>query len=86
MKKVFHCVLLFLYYVEWNVFSITLTWLSNNIQEFSSNTSSFIKPSPKPRGVVRSHTVAATYSSSSAKLSNNCSQNSSPDAKPRKVS
>ena len=58
---------------------------------FASKDSAFIKPSPRPRGVIRSHILVASDTSkhpvsTAANGSYHVSQGkSSPDAKPRKV-
>ena len=64
--------------------SLEIAYTIKNVQESRKISSPFIKPNPKPRGVVRSHTVAAA--SPYVASYQNGSQNSSPDAKPRKVS
>ena len=58
---------------------------------FASKPSAFIKPSPRPRGVIRTHSLAASDNLKNiASTAENGSYivtqgKSSPDAKPRKV-
>ena len=68
-----------------HIHDVTLNELFNKIQEFRTNESPFVKPSPRPRGVIRSHTVAAANNTPGIIASDESSRKNSPDAKPRKV-